>query len=146
LFGVLDPPTTASRTSLVAAGDDRIPHAHHGSGRRFDTAGADIGGQDPVGSGAVVEVQHGLGVARDHQRTLARASNVAPRFVKQVEHGLPVPALDPAVFGVGVGCVGATVAQIDRGRAFPLVAESAYVMQLRHVVPIRDEQVERPTR
>ncbi len=50
------------------------------------------------------------------------------------------------MFGVGVGGFGPAVAQVDGRGSFPLVAEPADVVQLGDVVPIRGEQVERPTR
>ena len=146
LIAVLHPTAGGGQAALVAASDDQISYAHNGSVGRLDPASADRPGQDAVGPCPVVEVQHGLGVVRDHQRPFPSTGVVAPRLVEQVEHGLPVPALDPAVLDIHIGGVGAALAQVERRGSFPLVAEPADVMQLRDVVAILGEQVERPTR
>ena len=67
LVAVLHPTPPGGQAPLVAAGDDRITHAHNGPAGRLDPHRRDFAGADAVDPGAVVEVENGLGVVGDHQ-------------------------------------------------------------------------------
>ena len=129
---------------VVAAGDDRVPHARCRSVGQGDFgARLQRAVKDEIGAGADVEGGDVLAGFGDQHRRQTLLSVSVPGGVGGIGHGLGVTVMDAVVVEVGVDDRGAAMPQLQGRGLLPDVGESVDIDQFGSIVAVVDQQAER---